>query len=112
MARFGEPDYLHFKWESQQNVYASKFHYLFEQEKFVDVTLSADGQFLKAHRIILCASSQYFEVIHTFHLNILCRFYSYKPLLCYRTFLCFVLSWTLYLSKSPLETLDLMILNF
>lgn len=67
MARLDGPDILHFKWANQRNVYASKFHHLFEQEKWVDVTLlSADGKFLKAHRLILSASSQYFEVINRY----------------------------------------------
>ena len=59
MARLEGPDILHFKWANQRNVYAAKFHYLFEQERWVDVTLlSADGKSLKAHRLILSASSQ------------------------------------------------------
>ena len=33
-----------------------------EEESLVDVTLSADGQFIRAHRVILSACSPYFRV--------------------------------------------------
>lgn len=66
MADSEEP-YLTLKWEmgAHLGILVSKFHSLFQQGKFLDVTLSADGQFLKAHRVpvILCASSQYLEVL-------------------------------------------------
>jgi len=63
MANLEEP-YLTLKWETGAHlgILLAKFHSLFQQGKFLDVTLSADGQFLKAHSLILCASSQFFEV--------------------------------------------------
>jgi len=41
---------------------ALKCHQLLQQEKYVDVTLAAEGGSLKAHRLVLGSSSDYFEV--------------------------------------------------
>ena len=47
-------------------ILATKLHSMFEQGRFVDFKLAAsDGRILKVHRFILCAFSQYFEVIET-----------------------------------------------
>ena len=32
------------------------------KESFLDVTLAAEGQLIKVHKLILCACSTYFEV--------------------------------------------------
>ena len=53
----------HFKWDNHPKEVFSKFHFLYQQKRFVDVVLiAAQGRTLKAHRLILSASSQYFEV--------------------------------------------------
>jgi len=58
----GEPK-LHFQWDTHLNDRFPKFNFLFQQKKFVDVMLvAAEGRTLKAHRLILSASSQYLEV--------------------------------------------------
>ena len=62
MAQVGDPDF-HLKSENHVSALVQKFHILLEKEKLVDVTLSTtEGQYLKAHRLVLLASSQYFEV--------------------------------------------------
>ena len=35
---------------------------LFDLKSFIDVTIAAEGGFVKAHRLILSASSEYFQV--------------------------------------------------
>lgn len=53
----------HFKWENHPNGAFPKFHLLFQQRRFVDMTLvAAEGRTLKLHRLILSSCSQYFEV--------------------------------------------------
>jgi BTB/POZ domain len=39
-----------------------KFYDLFTQKLMVDVTLSADGQFVQAHKVVLAVASSWFEV--------------------------------------------------
>ena len=39
-----------------------KFYNLFCQKSMVDVTLSAEGQFLQAHKVVLAVTSSWFEV--------------------------------------------------
>jgi len=47
---------------------ATKLNSMFEQGRFADFKLFAsDGRVLKVHRFILCAFSQYFEVILYHH---------------------------------------------
>jgi len=48
------------KWNNYQLSLTSAFKHLLEEEDFVDVTLSAEGQSLKAHKVVLSACSQYF----------------------------------------------------
>ena len=62
------------KWNNHRSTLFSVFDTLLEEESLVDVTLSAEGQFLRAHRVILSACSPYFRVRHFFnffrcHLN-------------------------------------------
>ena len=62
MASLEQPN-MHLKWGNHYDVLVTKFFSLLEQDKFVDVTLMADGgKIIKAHRLILSASSQYLEV--------------------------------------------------
>ncbi|XP_069692655.1 broad-complex core protein isoforms 1/2/3/4/5-like isoform X2 [Periplaneta americana] len=53
---------LWLKWNSQQELISS-LDSMLESECFVDVTIAVEGQLLKAHRIVLCASSCYFSSI-------------------------------------------------
>jgi len=49
------------KWNNYQLSLTSAFKHLLEEEDFVDVTLSAEGKNLKAHKVVLSACSQYFR---------------------------------------------------
>ncbi|CAG0883309.1 unnamed protein product [Darwinula stevensoni] len=51
------------KWNSHHAETFQIFENLRHREMFVDATLSCNGQFLKAHKLILCAGSGYFERI-------------------------------------------------
>lgn len=42
--------------------FSRKFFDLYTQKSMVDVTLSADGQFLYAHKVVLAVASSWFEV--------------------------------------------------
>ena len=49
------------KWNNYQLSLTSAFKHILEEEEFVDVTLSAGGQNLKAHKVVLSACSTYFR---------------------------------------------------
>ena len=49
------------KWNNYQLSLTSAFKHLLEEEDFVDVTLSAEGKSLKAHKVVLSACSTYFR---------------------------------------------------
>ena len=49
------------KWNNYQASLTSAFKNLLEEEDFVDVTLSAESQTLKAHKVVLSACSPYFR---------------------------------------------------
>ncbi|CAG0902270.1 unnamed protein product, partial [Darwinula stevensoni] len=49
------------KWNSHHAETFLSFENLRHREMFVDVTLSCNGQFVKAHKLVLCAGSGYFE---------------------------------------------------
>jgi len=49
------------KWNNHTTTILSVMDSLLEEESLVDVTLSADGQFVRAHRVILSACSPYFR---------------------------------------------------
>jgi len=49
------------KWNNYQISLTSAFKHILEEEDFVDVTLSAEGQSLKAHKVVLSACSSYFK---------------------------------------------------
>ena len=51
------------KWEKHQSNVTSTFKELLADEDFVDITLTADGGALKAHKVILSACSPYFRDI-------------------------------------------------
>jgi len=56
----GEEKYC-LKWNSYKNSVTSAFKNLRDNQEFVDVTLSAEGQNCQAHRVVLSASSPYFR---------------------------------------------------
>jgi len=51
------------KWNNHRTTILSVMDTLLEEESLVDVTLSTDGQFIRAHRVILSACSPYFRTL-------------------------------------------------
>jgi len=54
-------DHFCLKWNSYQSSLTTAFKSLQQNENFVDVTLTSEGQTLRAHKVILSASSPYFR---------------------------------------------------
>lgn len=54
---------INLKWKSFHSNILSSFENLWEEEGLVDVTLASDGRCLKAHKIMLSASSPFFKKI-------------------------------------------------
>lgn len=54
------------RWNNHQSTLISVFDTLLESGTLVDCTLAAEGQFLKAHKVVLSACSPYLEVIYNF----------------------------------------------
>ncbi|KAL0111639.1 hypothetical protein PUN28_013078 [Cardiocondyla obscurior] len=52
-----------FKWNNYQNHLSDVVRQLLEEDCMVDVTLSAAGQHIRAHRIVLCACSILFQEV-------------------------------------------------
>ncbi|XP_012279259.1 uncharacterized protein LOC105699101 [Orussus abietinus] len=52
-----------FKWADYQNHLSGVVRQLLEEDCMVDVTLSADGERIHAHRIVLCACSTLFQEV-------------------------------------------------
>ncbi|XP_011050130.1 PREDICTED: uncharacterized protein LOC105143470 isoform X2 [Acromyrmex echinatior] len=52
-----------FKWNNYQNHLSNVVRQLLKEDCMVDVTLSADGQRIHAHRIVLCACSILFQEV-------------------------------------------------
>jgi hypothetical protein len=50
------------RWNNHHHVLVSVLDKLLEKESMCDVTLAADHQFVRVHRLVLCACSNYFEV--------------------------------------------------
>ena len=67
------------KWNNHTTTILSVMDTLLEEESLVDVTLSADGQFVRAHRVILSACSPYFRVSVTFDLHQVTSHNVYAP---------------------------------
>ena len=57
-----ESDHFRLKWENHSTVLIEKMRHLLNDGKFVDVEMTVEGELIKAHRLVLCASSQVFEV--------------------------------------------------
>lgn len=65
------------KWNNHQSTIVAGFDTLLESGTLVDCTLAAEGQYLKAHKVVLSACSPYFEVRKitlTRLLNMVCIF--------------------------------------
>ncbi|XP_049943225.1 modifier of mdg4-like isoform X7 [Schistocerca serialis cubense] len=56
---------VHLRWNKHQSTLVSVFDALLDNEKLTDCTISAQGQHLRAHKIILSACSPYFEELFT-----------------------------------------------
>lgn len=50
------------RWNNHHQVLVTVLDKLLEKESMCDVTLAADHQLLRVHRLVLCACSTYFEV--------------------------------------------------
>lgn len=50
------------RWNNHQSTLVAVFDTLLEKGMHVDCTLAAEGQTLKAHKVVLSACSPYFEV--------------------------------------------------
>ena len=53
-----------FKWETRLSFLTSKYQQLLDRGKHLDISLIVEGEAIKVHRLVLCASSQYIEVRH------------------------------------------------
>jgi hypothetical protein len=58
----GASELYNLRWNSYFSNLINVFTDHQNQESLVDVTLSCEGQFVKAHRLILSACSVYFQV--------------------------------------------------
>ena len=63
---------LCFQWHHHQKSVIDLLDQLWEKQELVDVTLAADGHFIRVHKIVLCASSDYFQVFHSSGLSKKC----------------------------------------
>lgn len=54
-------DHFCLRWNNYQSNMVSELDSLRSDEDLVDVTLSCEGQLLKAHKVILSACSSYFR---------------------------------------------------
>ena len=50
------------QWTDHSSQLVSKLNSLLSNHCMLDVTLAAEGRLIKAHKVILAASSKYFEV--------------------------------------------------
>ncbi|XP_046663271.1 longitudinals lacking protein-like isoform X5 [Homalodisca vitripennis] len=55
------------RWNNHQSTLISVFDHLLESGTLVDCTLAAEGQFLKAHKVVLSACSPYLEALLSQH---------------------------------------------
>jgi len=54
--------YADFKWNNHNSALMEHFYSMLQREEFVDITLSSGGKSINVHRLVLAASSHYFEV--------------------------------------------------
>ena len=50
------------EWSDHPRDLVSRLSALLASHSMLDITLAAEGRFIKAHKVILAASSKYFEV--------------------------------------------------
>ena len=50
------------QWSDHSTELVSRLSRLLATHTMLDITLAAEGRFLRAHKVILAASSKYFEV--------------------------------------------------
>ncbi|XP_076254894.1 zinc finger and BTB domain-containing protein ttk isoform X2 [Rhynchophorus ferrugineus] len=55
------------RWNNHQSNLLTVFDQLLHDESFVDVTLAVEGQFLRAHKMVLSACSPYFQTLFMNH---------------------------------------------
>lgn len=58
----GGPQYFSLRWNNHPANLVSVFSGLFSSETLVDVTLAAEGKYIQAHKMLLSACSDYFQV--------------------------------------------------
>ena len=58
----GGPQYFSLRWNNHPSNLVSVFSGLFSSETLVDVTLAAEGRHIQAHKMLLSACSDYFQV--------------------------------------------------
>jgi len=70
--------HMRLRWTSHQGTILSVLDALLSSESMVDVTLACEGQYIRAHKLILSACSPYFQVnnelllIYTLHIIMRC----------------------------------------
>ncbi|GLH14734.1 Longitudinals lacking protein, isoforms H/M/V, partial [Gryllus bimaculatus] len=57
------PQQLVLSWKDHNGALVSVFENLLKRNTLVDCTLAADGQYVKAHKVVLSACSSYFELL-------------------------------------------------
>ena len=50
------------QWSDHSTELVARLSRLLSTHSMLDITLAAEGRFLKAHKVVLAASSKYFEV--------------------------------------------------
>lgn len=78
-----ESDHFVVKWENHPTTLISKMRHLLDEGKFIDVEMNVEGELIKAHRLVLCASSQVFEVRQYLHYSPLAISFDLFALHCY-----------------------------
>lgn len=58
----GAPQYFSLRWNNHPANLVSVFSGLYTSETLVDVTLAAEGKHIQAHKMLLSACSDYFQV--------------------------------------------------
>ncbi len=56
------PQYFSLRWNNHPSNLVTVFSGLFSSETLVDVTLAAEGKHIQAHKMLLSACSDYFQV--------------------------------------------------
>lgn len=69
----GDNQHFCLRWNNHQSTLISVFDTLLESGTLVDCTLAAEGQYLKAHKVVLSACSPYLEVKIIYFFNSVVR---------------------------------------